>query len=77
MVALIREIIVKSWPHRFSPDELRNDLSLGSDGLGLDSVEVAEVVLACEARAGITATNELFAVAPLTIDRVASYFAAA
>lgn len=77
MVALLREIILTSWPHRFSPEQLGDDVSLGSDGLGLDSVEVAEVLLACEERCGMAATEELFAIVPLTIDRVADYFAAA
>lgn len=77
MVALIREIIATSWAHRFSTEQLRNDVSLGSDGLGLDSVEVAEVLLACEERSGIAATRELFEIVPLTIDHVAEYFASA
>lgn len=76
IAASIREIIVSSWPHRFEYGELRDDLSLGDDGLGLDSVEVVEVLLACEDRCGRPATEELFAIVPLTIDRVANYFAA-
>ena len=75
MVALVREIILTSWPHRFSSEQLRNDVSLGSDGLGLDSVEVAEVLLACEERSGVAATSELFETIPLAIDHVADYFA--
>jgi acyl carrier protein len=71
----IREIIVATWPHRFGYDELRDDVSLGEDGIGLDSVEVAELVFACEEHYGRAATEELFATVPLTIERVADHFA--
>jgi acyl carrier protein len=77
VVALVREIILTSWPHRFSPEQLANNVSLGSDGLGLDSVEVAELLIACEERFDIAATSELFDMIPLTVDRVAGHFAAA
>ena len=73
----VREIITASWPGRFTPEELLEDVSMGDEGLGLDSVEVAEVLLACEERSGTPLTDELFARAPLTIERVAEHFAAA
>jgi acyl carrier protein len=75
VAASIREILVTSWPHRFEFDGLPDDLSLGEDGLGLDSVELAEVVLTCEEAFGRPATEELFATVTLTIAQVADHFA--
>lgn len=74
-VASVREVIQGAWPHRFADGELRDDVSLGEEGLGLDSVEVVEVVTACEDRFGRAATPALFETIPLTIDLVADHFA--
>lgn len=76
-VASIREIIQSAWPYRFADDDLRNDVSLGEEGLGLDSVEVVELVTAVEEKFGRTATPSLFEAVPLTIDRMADHFALA
>jgi acyl carrier protein len=76
LVAATRQTIVASWPHRFDYGELRNDISLGEGGLGLDSVEIVEVVLACEELCGRTAGEELFA-RELTVERIAEHFARA
>jgi acyl carrier protein len=73
--AAVCETIATIWPHRFGGTELRDELSLGEDGLGLDSVEVVELLMACEERFGREAGEELLATAPLTIERVARYFA--
>jgi acyl carrier protein len=75
-IATIREIILTSWPHRFDGRELPDDVSLGDGGLGLDSVELAEVLLTCEERCGRHVTEELFATVPLTIASVADFLAA-
>jgi acyl carrier protein len=75
IAASIRDIIVTNWPHRFARGELHGDVSLGEDGLGLDSVEIVELLVACEQRCGVYATEELFAVVPLTIERVADHLA--
>ena len=72
----VREIILGNWPQRFEPDELGDDVPLGEEGLGLDSVELVEVVLACEERCGRLATEELFARPPLTISLLVDHFAA-
>ncbi len=76
-VAFIREAVAATWPHRFAPGELRDDVSLGEEGLGLDSVELVQVILACEERCGRQATESLFDRVPLTIELLARYFAAA
>jgi acyl carrier protein len=76
-IEIVREIVYTSWPGRFESGDIRDDASLGSDGLGLDSVEITEVLFACEERCGVGATDELFSVVPLTIERVADHFAPA
>jgi acyl carrier protein len=77
LISLVRQVILNRWPDRFDSDELRDDVSLGGEGLGLDSVEVAEVLLECEDQAGATAGEDLFGVVPLTIERVAEHLAGA
>ena len=77
IAATIRDLIVESWPLRFAPEDLADDASLGEDGLGLDSVEVAELLLTCEDTFDQPASSDLFERLPLTIARVADYFAAA
>ena len=51
--------------------ELHDALSLGSDGLGLDSVAMVEVLLECEERFGVTIAAELLErAAPLTVGTI-------
>jgi acyl carrier protein len=73
----IRQIIQASWPARFAASELRSDVPLDEGGLGLDSVEIVEVLFACEDACGVRAGEELFDLAPLTIERLADHFAQA
>lgn len=73
-IATIRELIVCCWPHRFDPGDVRDDLSLGSEGLGLDSIEIVEVITACEELLGRESSAELFATAPLTLSSMADFF---
>jgi acyl carrier protein len=74
MIETIRTVITTTWPHRFDPSELCDEVSLGEGGLGLDSVEIVEVILACEEECGRSATEGPFAVLPLTIKRIADFF---
>src|SRR5438270_637498 len=41
------------WPARFASDEPEDETPLGEDGIGLDSVEIAEFLMACEDRSGV------------------------
>jgi acyl carrier protein len=70
----IREIILGMWPGRFAPTALRDDVSLGEDGLGLDSVEVVELIFACEDRWGRRVSEQLFTSPALTIERLSQEF---
>lgn len=75
--AVIRDILLSTWPQRFAPDELRDETPLGESGLGLDSVEMAEVLVACEERGAIRLTDDLFELMPITISRVIEHCAVA
>jgi acyl carrier protein len=72
--ATIREILLTSWPWRFAPEQLHDEVPLGGEGLGLDSIDIAELLLACEERTGRALTSAVFSELPLTIRRVAAYF---
>lgn len=73
----IREILLDAWPYRFRPAQLLDDASLGEEGLGLDSIEVVEVVLACEQRCGVELSDAVFRARSLTIGRLVEHLAAA
>jgi acyl carrier protein len=76
IAATVRDLIATSWPQRFDLQQLDDLTLLGEGGLGLDSVEIVELVLSCEERFGQTASEALFAGGPLTIARAAEYFSA-
>jgi acyl carrier protein len=68
--ARIHEVLNLLWPGRFGDvTKLPDEESLASDGLGLDSIEIVELVLACQSRAGVPAdrAEELLEAGPLTI----------
>lgn len=56
--------------------ELGDDTDLGSEGLGLDSVEIVEVLLGCEERYG-GSVGALLEGAPITFGRLVDHFAGA
>ena len=70
--AVIREALAVLWPGRFEATPLDRDVSLGEGGLELDSVDVVELVLECEARSGRNgfATGELLEGGPVTVGRL-------
>jgi acyl carrier protein len=69
---LVRAVIVASWAGRFQLAELHDDAELGEAGLGLDSVEAVELLLACEAETGVTLPESIFTGRALTIARLAA-----
>jgi acyl carrier protein len=56
---------------RLSDADLFDDVPLGSEGLGLDSIAIAEVLLACERRFG-TRLSDLLDGPPITVGRIAT-----
>ncbi|HEV7238419.1 MAG TPA: phosphopantetheine-binding protein [Thermoanaerobaculia bacterium] len=47
--------------------ELHPRLLLGTDGLGLDSIALVEVLLECEEAFGVVIATEVLAASPLTV----------
>jgi len=54
-----------------STGELPSDLPLGANGLGLDSIAMIEVLLACEERFGVAFSDDFVAGESLTIGALA------
>lgn len=52
--------------------DLADDLTLGEEGLGLDSIAIAEVLLSCEERFG-TSVATLLDGQPITIRRIVEH----
>jgi acyl carrier protein len=50
--AAVYSILTMRWPGRFDRVQLADQVSLGSDGLGLDSIEIVELLLDCEEEVG-------------------------
>jgi acyl carrier protein len=67
-------VIIEMWPDRFGAEQVADDVRLGADGLGLDSVEIAELLFACEEVTGTTMKADLLENGPLTIGRIVDYF---
>lgn len=62
--------LIRAHAPGLTPDELRDDeLVLGADGLGLDSIAIAELVLACEVHFAVPLAHLLEA-GPLTVGRL-------
>jgi acyl carrier protein len=76
-VAVVREMVLTRWPGRFAPEMLGDDVPLGEDGLGLDSIELVELALACEERGTGEVDEELLRRQPLTIRHLAAHFGGA
>jgi acyl carrier protein len=72
----VREILLSQWPGRFEPGQLRDDVSLGEDGLGLDSIEIVELLLACEEQLEGPVTEELLAEGAIDIGALVAHFSA-
>jgi acyl carrier protein len=76
--AHVREALDSLWPGRFDDAaRLPNDERLGAGGLGLDSIEIVELVLACQSRAGLHAdrAEELLDSGPLTVGGLIAHLA--
>jgi hypothetical protein len=72
IAAAVYRVLVTRWPGRFRREQLADDVSLGSGGLGLDSIEIVEVLLACDDNggAGTARIEELLEGGPITIGRL-------
>lgn len=68
--SIVRDTIGAVWPGRFTREQLGDDQALGAEGLGLDSVEMAELIIACEQACGRSGSSQLATTARVTIGSV-------
>ena len=54
----VKRAIVESLRLPISADEIENGMSLFAEGLGLDSIDVLELVLEMERRFGVSITDD-------------------
>jgi acyl carrier protein len=66
IASLVRDIVRAHASRAIASAELPDDLPLGADGLGLDSIAIAEVMLDCQQRFGVS-VMQLLEREPLTV----------
>lgn len=72
---IVREIVRARASGAVAAQEFPLDTTLGADGLGLDSIAIAEVLLDCQQRFGISVTS-LIEGEPLTLGRILAHIGA-
>jgi acyl carrier protein len=74
----IKQAIVRSLRLPIAPESIENGRSLFGDGLGLDSIDVLELVLEIERTFGVAITDEQTGARVLrSVDSIADYISAA
>jgi hypothetical protein len=65
----VHGMLLTRWPGRFRLDQLADHVQLGEDGLGLDSIEIVELLLDLEEQMpyGSGGAEELLDAGPITI----------
>ena len=71
--ASVRDLLLARSPLAGGDAGLADELPLGSGGLGLDSIALAELLLECEARFGLATAAELLAGPPLTVGMLVAH----
>ncbi len=69
----VRELVRARSPLARGRETLPDDLPLGTGGLGMDSIALAELLLDCEQRFGTAGTVDLLAGPPLTVGLLVAY----
>ena len=69
---IVRDIVRARVSRAIPNNELTADATLGSDGLGLDSISIAEVLLDCQQRFGVSLLA-LLEGEPLTLRRLVTH----
>jgi acyl carrier protein len=69
---IVHDIIRRRVARSLSEKELFSEETLGGDGLGLDSIAIAEVLLDCEQRFGVSVV-QLLGERPLTLGRLVAH----
>ena len=75
--ATVHEVLAKLWPGRFDAGQLADDLSLGKGGLGLDSIEIVELLLESGDRLGVPghSAEELLEAGPISLGLLIDHLA--
>lgn len=74
----IKRAIVRSLRLPIAPESIEDGVSLFGDGLGLDSIDVLELVLEIERTFGVAITDEQTGAKVLrSVDSIADYISAA
>jgi acyl carrier protein len=75
--AEIKQAIVRSLRLPFKPEEIADDIPLFGEGLGLDSIDVLELVLELERSFGVSITDEATGARVLrTVNTIAEFVGA-
>ena len=69
---IVHDIVRSHASRKMAVDELEHDVALGADGLGLDSIAIAEVLLECQQRFGVSVT-QLLEREPLTLQLLVAH----
>jgi acyl carrier protein len=69
---LVRQVILRLRSSALTASDLSDELPLGPEGLGLDSVAVVELLLECETVFGVKFPPEVVEGAPMTVARLVS-----
>jgi acyl carrier protein len=73
----IKQALVRCLRLPMQPEDIADGMSLFGDGLGLDSIDVLEIVLELERTFGVTiADQETGATALLSVDSIAAFIEA-
>jgi hypothetical protein len=76
IASTVYDVLTSLWPGRFDPAALSEDAELGSNGIGLDSIEIVELLLECDARLGNGArAEELLEAGPIRIGTLIDHLA--
>lgn len=74
----IKRAIVRSLRLPMAPEDIEDDISLFGEGLGLDSIDVLELVLEIERTFGVSITDEQTGAKVLrSVNTIADYITAA
>ena len=70
--SIVQDIVRARASRIVASGELPGNVALGADGLGLDSIAIAEVLIECEHRFGVSVIA-LLEEEPLTLRRLVAY----
>jgi acyl carrier protein len=70
--SIVQDIVRSRASRIVANGELPGDAALGAEGLGLDSIAIAEVLLDCESRFGVSVIA-LLEEEPLTLTRLVAH----